>query len=571
MAEQAVSFRAGERLELWLKNAGAGGDAAFRLSARGKVLHEMRPGGHFAHHCLEVSEAGAVLVEWDGAATAFGYACSYVPEAVAEEGVTLWEFGEDGIETRSGAELDRWMSSDPRRPVMHFSPPRFWTNDPNGLCRIGDVWHMFYQFHPCGTEWGPMHWGHAASRDLFSWTHLPVFLHPESDLYALGADGGAFSGGAFPGGDGGISFSYTERLPFTDEKVFTEVQKVAAGGGLVHAGATRIAVGSPPPGAGPHFRDPRVVKLEGGGWRMVVGSVLDGNPAALMYGSDDLDSWTYMGPLYVAPERFGREGAAALECPDLVAVGGRHALVFNMYGHSDPATGLRNPVLSLVGDFDGERFEPAGDEPQLLDFGGDFYAFQSFLVPDGERAVALAWVNNWMSDGGGGGIYTGEMSLPRELSLTEDGWRLRMQPAREVDEAWPASPLEAGAGGGCALPGGPFEVRVTGIGAGDAVRIAATEGGQESFAVELGEGKISIAVPGDGGPSRRSAATDGIRDLRVFFDRGIVEVFAAGGEVCGTARIREAVAPDRLEVQAAAGDAGVFRRRRAAGASTGAG
>lgn len=24
-----------------------------------------------------------------------------------------------------------------------------------------------------------MHWGHATSKDLFHWTHLPVFLHPE--------------------------------------------------------------------------------------------------------------------------------------------------------------------------------------------------------------------------------------------------------------------------------------------------------------------------------------------------------------------------------------------------------
>lgn len=571
MAEQTVRFRSGERLELWLRNEGTGGDAAFRLSADGKALHEVRPGDHFARHSLEVSEAGPVLVEWDADAAVFGYAYSYVPGTVMEEGITLWEFGEGRIETLSGAELDRRLADDPRRPAMHFSPPRFWTNDPNGLCRVGGRWHLFNQFHPCGMKWGPMHWGHAVSSDLFSWTHLPVFLRPERNLYELGADGGAFSGSAFLDGAGEVRFSYTERLPFTDENDFTEVQKIATSGDLVRVDGIRLAGVTQPPGAGPHFRDPRVVRLEEGGWRMVVGSILDDRPVLLMYGSDDLEGWEFMGPLYVAPERYRREGASSIECPDLIAVGGRHALLFCMIEHEDPETGMNNPALSLVGDFDGERFEPAEEEPQALDFGGDFYAMQSFLDPGGDRAVAMAWVNNWAAPGDGSGAYAGEMSLPRELSLTEDGRRLRMLPAREIDEAWPAAPLEPDGSGGYALAGGPFDVSVAGIGAGDAVRISATGGGRETFAVELGEGRLSLTVPGDGGPSRRSAAADGAADLRVVFDRGIVEVFAAGGGVCGTRRVRESAAPDRLAVEAGGGEVRAFGRRRAGEAATGAG
>ena len=46
-----------------------------------------------------------------------------------------------------------------------------------------------------------MNWGHAVSRDLMTWRHLPVFRQPSQNLYALSAGGGAFSGSALVEGD----------------------------------------------------------------------------------------------------------------------------------------------------------------------------------------------------------------------------------------------------------------------------------------------------------------------------------------------------------------------------------
>ena len=31
------------------------------------------------------------------------------------------------------------------RPRLHIMPPRGWLNDPNGVCRIDDRYHVFYQ------------------------------------------------------------------------------------------------------------------------------------------------------------------------------------------------------------------------------------------------------------------------------------------------------------------------------------------------------------------------------------------------------------------------------------------
>lgn len=93
-------------------------------------------------------------------------------------------------------ELGKWYDTSVREQY-HFNPFMNWVNDPNGLCWFKGYYHLFYQSNPFGQEWNDMYWGHAVSRDLIHWTHMPYVLEPQPDLWRdKEHKGGAFSGSA---------------------------------------------------------------------------------------------------------------------------------------------------------------------------------------------------------------------------------------------------------------------------------------------------------------------------------------------------------------------------------------
>lgn len=156
------------------------------------------------------------------------------------------------------------------RSAAHFEPFTHWMNDPNGLCRFQGRYHMFYQFNPYGWGWDSMHWGHAVSRDLVHWTHLPVALEPQPEFANDPTlTGGAFSGSAVtvdadgmpcPGDDAvAIRLFLTRHLETRgDFDSVTEYQTTCLTEDGVHMRVESPLVVRPDDGFGLDFRDPKV-------------------------------------------------------------------------------------------------------------------------------------------------------------------------------------------------------------------------------------------------------------------------------------------------------------------------
>ncbi|MDZ7613270.1 MAG: hypothetical protein U5K51_05840 [Flavobacteriaceae bacterium] len=60
-------------------------------------------------------------------------------------------------------ETKRIVGEEVYRPAFHFTPKENWMNDPNGMFYLNGNYHLFFQYYPDSTIWGPMHWGHAVS------------------------------------------------------------------------------------------------------------------------------------------------------------------------------------------------------------------------------------------------------------------------------------------------------------------------------------------------------------------------------------------------------------------------
>ncbi|RNA69758.1 glycoside hydrolase family 32 protein [Alteribacter keqinensis] len=283
----------------------------------------------------------------------------------------------------------------------HIAAPTGWINDPNGLVFFRGEYHVFYQYYPYEAEWGPMHWGHAKSKDLINWEALPVALAPEFDY----EKGGCFSGSA-------VVFQDKLYLIYTghnEEKNPKEVQCIAVSEDGIHfrKSESNPVIPSPPEDGSEDFRDPKV-SFRDGKWHMVVGSGKDGKGKVLTFTSQDLETWHYEGVLL---ESDGEQGTM-WECPDLFTIGEYDVLIFS------PMEMEGSKTRYVIGKIDEQnKFNPINNDE--IDFGPDFYAPQTFEDNKGRRLL-ISWMNMWKKempekeDG-----WAGALTIPRELSIKD--------------------------------------------------------------------------------------------------------------------------------------------------------
>lgn len=320
------------------------------------------------------------------------------------------------------------VTNDRYRQHFHIMTNGGWLNDPNGLCFYKGYYHVFYQYHPYSTEWGPMHWGHVRSKDLLHWEYLPVALIPGDPE----DDGGCFSGSAIVK-DGRLYLIYTGQHYYDDgdQDHFWENQNVAFSDDGIHF---QKYSGNPvieaPKDNTQHFRDPKVWQ-HGDHYYLVLGSQnTAGFGRLLLYQSTDLLHWQEAGIIDQAHD-LATEGFM-WECPDLFSLGEQDVMVTSPMGIK--ATTHENLNSSQVdysiGHLDYGTPHFSGTKLTELDHGHNFYATQTMLTPD-QRRIQIGWMSPFEeqlqehTDG-----WAGCLTFPRELTIQNN--RLIQQPIWEL-------------------------------------------------------------------------------------------------------------------------------------------
>ena len=340
-------------------------------------------------------------------------------------------------EARKYEEATEKMISAEQRPAFHLSTRVGWMNDPNGFCYYQGMYHMFYQYYPYATYWGPMHWGHAVSKDLLHWEYLPTALAPDSPYDR----DGCFSGNALMLPDGRHLLMYTGVLrmqqPEGDSQEI-QTQCVAVGDGIdyeKYEGNPVLTEKDLPEGCSKFdFRDPKMWQKADGTYRCICGNrPADGSGQILMFSSTDGFSWKYEKILAENKNRFG----LMWECPDFFSLDGKQVLLVSPQDMLPQGFEYHNGngTLCLIGSYDEETDTFTEEYDQSIDYGIDFYAPQTVLAPDGRR-IMIGWMQNWdtcnLHRQTKEDLWFGQMSIPRELRVKNG--RLYQTPIRELDE-----------------------------------------------------------------------------------------------------------------------------------------
>ena len=436
----------------------------------------------------------------------------------------------------------RTYAGDPHRPLYHYVNPEAMLNDPNGLCRWQDRWHLFYQAYP--PEDTRQHWGHAVSDDLVHWRDLPYCIYPDPEERC-------FSGATLVEEDRVIAIYHGTKagnmVAVSSDPLLLNWEKVA--------NRAVIPIRAPDGSELPYrVFDPCIWKKDGAYYSLSAGRKPEGPAgkpvrANFLLRSDDLEHWEYLHP-FVEDDAFtlvGDDGA----CPYFWPIGDRHILLF--FSHMSGGQ-------YLLGDYDRERDKFVVTHGQKFNFGA---ASPSGLhapsaTPDGNGNVIVIFNMNPGKPTEG---WDQIMTLPRLLSVDGDG--LSMVPTGGIESVRGSHERIEDMD----LPANR-EV-VLGTVAGKALEIIAEIDPRESPMVELNllrspdrEEFTRVAFFKDRGFSQRVFGTDArqslltidtsyssaapdvlsrapetapvllaegeLLELRVFVDRSVVEVFANG-------------------------------------------
>uniref|UniRef100_UPI004047F265 glycoside hydrolase family 32 protein n=1 Tax=Mariniflexile sp. TaxID=1979402 RepID=UPI004047F265 len=338
-----------------------------------------------------------------------------------------------------------YTEEDLYRPNFHFTPKKAWMNDPNGMFYYNGYYHLYFQYHPESNVWGPMHWGHAISTDMITWTEQPIAIYPDE----LGT---IFSGSAVvdisnSSGFGEVSnavpivamYTSSKQLEGTDN--WKQTQSIAYSN---DEGKTFTKYENNPVIDNDKikdFRDPKVTwDEERNKWVMVLAA----GDKIMFYDSKDLKKWHLLSDF---GQGIGGHGGV-WECPDLfqLPVLGTDESKWVLFVSINPGGPNGGSATQyFIGDFDGKKFTMDKDFENALteehnywiDFGRDNYAGVSWsnaTTKDGGKLM-LGWMSNWdYAQKVPTETWRSAMTIARKVQLqkSDNGYRLLFNPVKEL-------------------------------------------------------------------------------------------------------------------------------------------
>lgn len=332
------------------------------------------------------------------------------------------------------------------RPNFHFTPQKGWMNDPNGMFYYNGYYHLFFQYYPDSNVWGPMHWGHAISTDMITWTEKPIALYPDDKGYI-------FSGSAVVDIKNTSGFGSLENPPIVAMFTYHDAKKEKAGEtkyqsqGIAYSldeGMTWTKYKANPVVENPSLKDFRDPKMTWDAIHQQWLMVLAAGDKTMFYTSKNLKEWSLLSD-------FGKEIGAhggVWECPDFfpIQVEGTDEYKWVLLLSINPGGPNGGSATQyFVGDFDGKHFkleesflkDIKGDKGVWIDYGRDNYAgvtFSNISEVDG-RKLFIGWMSNWnYAQKVPTEKWRSSMTIARELVLVKDKehYKLTSKPVKEL-------------------------------------------------------------------------------------------------------------------------------------------
>ncbi|WP_452223904.1 glycoside hydrolase family 32 protein [Lacinutrix chionoecetis] len=360
--------------------------------------------------------------------------------------VTSCKKKEAAEKTKTDVSLNSTTEETLYRPNFHFTPKANWMNDPNGMFYLNGKYHLYFQYYPDGNVWGPMHWGHAISKDMITWEEQQIALYPD-DLGLI------FSGSAVVDhnntsgfGKDGITpiiamFTHHNMQGEKDGTLDFQTQSIAYS---LDEGLTWTKYDENPVISNPgikDFRDPKVIwDNKTNKWIMVLAAA----DKIMFYSSANLKDWTLESD-------FGKDLGqhdGMWECPDLfpIKVEGSETTKWVLIVSINPAApNGGSGTQYFIGDFDGNTFTVDVDfNKQLLqekavwlDYGRDNYAGVTWSnIPKNDgRKLFMGWMSNWeYARDVPTETWRSTMTIARELKLkkSDNGYLLVSNPVTEL-------------------------------------------------------------------------------------------------------------------------------------------